>query len=143
MKSSLTSLTLLCATLLSGAALADNSSSMLGTWTGVSNVAVIGDAPKHHEPGDGSGVKFVKTDFTIVIEAQEGRNFSGHWKSDSHEENIAGALMNDMKSGVIVDSDGSATFKRINANVLDLCYVHLPSANNKSSVALCSEYRRQ
>ena len=52
-------------------------------------------------------------------------------------------LLNDMKSGVIVDSDGSATFKRINANVLDLCYVHLPSANNKSSVALCSEYRRQ
>lgn len=121
MKSSLTSLTLLCVTLLSGVALADNTSSMLGTWTGVSNVAVIGNAPKHHEPGDGSGVKFVKTDFTIVIEAQEGRNFSGHWKSDSNEENIAGALMNDMESGVIVDSDGSATFRHISANVLDLC----------------------
>lgn len=122
MKPSLISLTWLCATLLSGAALADNSSSMLGTWTGVSNVAVIGNAPKHHEPGDGSDVKFVKTDFTLVIEAEEGRNFSGHWKSDSHEETIAGALMTDMKSGVLVDSDGSATFKRISANVLDLCY---------------------
>lgn len=67
MKSSLTSLTLLCVTLLSGVELADNNSSMLGTWTGVSNVAVIGNAPKHHEPSNGSDVKFVKTDFNILM----------------------------------------------------------------------------
>lgn len=108
---------------------------MLGTWNGVSHVAVIGSVQKHHTPADSADVTFLKTNFTLVIEAEAGRNFAGHWKSKFHEEKIADALMSDMTNGVIVDSDGSATIKRIEKDCLALCYVHVPSPNKKSSVA--------
>uniref|UniRef100_UPI004055754C hypothetical protein n=2 Tax=Orrella sp. TaxID=1921583 RepID=UPI004055754C len=44
-------------------------------------------------------------------------------------------MMSDMTNGVIADSDGSVTIKRIEKDCLALCYVHVPSPNKKSSVA--------
>lgn len=67
---------------------------------------------KHHTAADSADVTFVKTDFTMVNETEAGHNLSGYWKSKSHQEKIAGALMSDMTNGVIVDSDGLVTIKR-------------------------------
>lgn len=142
MKSFLISTTLACAALLPGAALADNHKPLLGTWAGTSHTAVMGDA-KHHDEADGAGVKFVRTDLTMVIEAEEGRNFAGYLKSASDKEPIAGAFMADMVHGIYVDSDGSATIKRAGADRLEVCYVHVPSPGNQSSVAACIDFERQ
>ena len=67
---------------------------------------------KRHTAADSADVTFVKTDFTMVNETEAGHNPSGYWKSKSHQEKIAGALMSDMTNGVIVDSDGLVTIKR-------------------------------
>lgn len=45
-------------------ALADNHSTMLGTWTGKSNTAVFGQA-LHHGQSEGNDVRFVRTEFTL------------------------------------------------------------------------------
>lgn len=143
MKSSLIFATLVGATLLSGASLADNHKTLLGTWTGKSHTAVIGDSTKHHDTANGPDVKFVRTDFTMVIEAEEGRNFAGYLISKTHKELIAGAFMADMIHGVFTDSDGTATIKRVGVDRLEICYVHVPSPGNQSSVAACIDYERQ
>jgi len=142
MKTNLIATTLVCATFLSANALADNHSTMLGTWTGKSNTAVFGQA-LHHGQSEGKDVKFVSTEFTLVIEKEQGRNFAGYLMSKSDKEPIAGAFMADMVNGVYVDSDGSATFSRIGKDRLEVCYTHVPSPGNSSSVAACFSYVRQ
>ena len=112
MKKTLATLSFVGATLLSGTTFAENNQFMLDTQAGASNVAVIGSVQKHHTAADSADVTFVKTDFTMVNETEAGHNPSGYWKSKSHQEKIAGALMSDMTKGVIVDSDGLVTIKR-------------------------------
>lgn len=143
MKKMLIVFSLACTTLLSAASFADNHNSMLGTWKGMSNVAVIGNVEKHHNLADGKGVRFVKTELTLKIEVVEGRNFSGFKVSKSDTETIAGALMSDMVNGFIVDSDGFSSFKRVGNDLIEQCYAHVPNANSNSSVVACTEYKRQ
>jgi len=131
-----------CMTAFSGASLADRSSSLLGTWVGKSNTAVIGDA-KHHTKANGSEIRFVSTEFKLVIDKEQGRNFSGYLISNSDKEPIAGAFMSDMINGVFVDSDGSVIFKRTGQDRLEGCYVHTPSATTNSSLASCTDFQRQ
>jgi hypothetical protein len=143
MKKTLITLSLACTTLLPGASFADNLKSMLGTWTGIANVAVIGNAEKHHKPPEGKGVRFTKTELTLKIEVEEGRNFSGSKISKTHTETIAGSFMSDMVNGFIVDSDGIASFKRVGNDVIEHCYAHVPNAQSNSSVVGCTEFKRQ
>jgi hypothetical protein len=142
MKTTLIATTLVCATLLSANTLADNHSTLLGTWTGKSNTAVIGQA-LHFGQAEGRDVRFVSTEFTLVIEKEQGRNFAGYFMSKLDKEPIAGAFMADMMNGVFVDSDGSATFSRTGKDRLEVCYTHVPSPGNSSSVAACILYTRQ
>lgn len=116
---------------------------MLGTWTGKSNTAVFGQALNHGQ-SEGNDVRFVSTEFTLVIEKEQGRNFAGYVMSKLHKEPIAGAFMADMVNGVFVDdTEGSATFSRTEKDRLEVCYTHLPSPTNNSSVAACTSYIRQ
>lgn len=126
----------------SAASLANSSTSLLGTWVGKSNTAVMGDA-KHHVKPNGNDTRFVVTELKLVIEKEQGRNFSGYLISNSDKEQIAGAFMSDMINGVFVDSDGSVTFKRTGQDRLEACYVHNPSATTSSSLASCTDFQRQ
>lgn len=143
MKPSLISITILCATAFSSSALAHEQKSMLGTWTTRAQVAIIGNAALHHETGDEVGVRFIETDFILEIDKVKGRNFSGHLSSTDHREVVAGAFMPDSINGVMVDSDGSSVLKRVGDDLIEVCYVHLPTPNNESSVATCLELKRQ
>lgn len=146
LKTNLIATTLVCATFLSANVLADNHSTMLGTWTGKSNTAVFGEA-RHHGAHEGSDprndVRFVSVDFTLVIEKEQGRNFAGYVMSKADKVPVAGAFNADMVNGVYVSMDGSATFSRTEENRLESCYTHVPSGSHNSNVAACIEYVRQ
>jgi hypothetical protein len=143
MKKILTTLILASTTMLSGPSFADNNKSMLGTWVGIGNTAIIGDSIMHHNAPKGPGVRFTNTEFTYKIDVVNGRNFSGTKLSKTNTEILAGALSADGVNGMIVDTDGISTIKRVGNDIFQECYAHVPNAKSNSSVVGCTEFKRQ
>jgi hypothetical protein len=143
MKKTLITLTLACASLLSGPSFADNDKSMLGTWTGIGHTAVIGDSKVLQNEPKGSGLRFTNAEFTYKIDVVKGRNFAGTKTVTTHTDIIAGALSADGVNGMIVDSDGIATIKRVGNDIIEHCYARVPNATSKISVVGCAELKRQ
>ena len=129
-----------CLTAFSGTVLAGGQASLLGTWVGKSNAAVHG---QHQVETKEKSVRFSGTDLTIVIEREQGRNFSGYLMYKSTKEPISGAFMVDLINGVYVDSDGAGIFKRIGQNQLDMCYTQTPVKTTDFGIASCVTYDRK
>jgi len=130
--------------------LAQNAPNMIGTWKGVGNAAVAGPDVFHPTEGDKEkSVRFTKMDFILVIDREEGRNFTGsisvkNSKASANDDNkkmILGSYAKDMKSGVMVsEAGGSNTFKLAGPKNLEVCYTQvLP----KPMVADCLEMVKQ
>lgn len=133
----------LCTFFLSTQTHAADAINMTGTWVGVANVAVLGANP-HHNTKDAKETRFVKTEFTFIIDKQQGQNFSGYrFSKNGARDNFVGALRSDMKSGVMSDSDGTRAFQMVGKDLMDSCYTHTISSNGKSTVAECNELKRQ
>jgi hypothetical protein len=134
---------LLCTLLATSSAFAADKLNVIGTWVGVANVAVLGVNP-HHKTTDPQETRFVKTEFTFIIDKQQGQNFSGYrFSKNGAKDNFVGAFRSDMKSGVISDSDGARAFQMVSKDLMDSCYTHTVSSNGKSTVAECNELKRQ
>ncbi|WP_367978633.1 hypothetical protein [Spiribacter onubensis] len=115
---------------------------ILGTWKGASSATVIG-ANEHFDTERGSSARFLKTEFTLVIDRAEGRSFSGRVSSGGEEEPLVGAFRADLLSGVMADYDGTYSFELTAPDKLELCYHHAASATGRSLVAACNELDRQ
>ena len=116
---------------------------MIGTWVGVANVAVLGVNP-HHNTTNTQEIRFTRTEFTFIIDKQQGQNFSGYrFSKNGGHDNFVGAFRSDMKSGVMTDSDGHRSFQMVGDNLMDSCYTHTITSNGKSTVAECNELKRQ
>ena len=134
---------LLCIVSISMLTLTANATNVVGTWIGISNVAVIGANP-HHNTKNAHEVNFAKTTFTFVIEQQQGQNFSGYrFSMNGFKDQFVGAFRSDMKSGVISDSDGMRSFQMVGDDLMDSCYPHTLASNGTSTVAECNELKRQ
>jgi hypothetical protein len=114
---------------------------VLGNWVGLSNSAVIG-AGQHHPDGSDGEIRFRRVEFTLTIDRQEGRNFSGMFLTASHKEPVVGAFAGDFKTGVMADLDGQMSFRLVGKNRMDMCYTHT-GVNNTSRVAACNEFVRK
>ena len=107
---------------------------MLGTWTGSFNATVMGSAAHHILPNKkDKEIYFNKVPFSLVIDRQDGVNFSGTISTKSHKEVILGAISPDLQTGVMVDDDGTHSFKIIDANTIQNCYVQV----SNPKVAAC------
>ena len=114
---------------------------MLGSWVGTSHSAVIG-AGQHHPEGREDDIRFRRVEFTLTVDRQEGRNFSGTISTANHKEPAVGAFAADLKSGVLADMDGQMSFRLVGKNRMDMCYTHTGVANT-SKVAACNELVRK
>ena len=114
---------------------------VLGSWTGLSNSAVIGTG-QHHPEGNENEIRFRRVEFTLTIDRQEGRIFSGMLITASHKEPVVGAFAADLKSGVLADMDGQMSFRMVGKNRMDMCYTHT-GVTNTSRVAACNELMRK
>ena len=120
-----------------------HASDMIGTWVGVASVGVIGPNP-HHETTEVDEVRFANTEFTFIVDKQQGRNFSGYrFSKNGFKDNFVGAFRPNMKSGVIADSDGTRTFDMVGDDLMESCYTHTVAASGRSTVAECNELKRQ
>ncbi len=113
---------------------------MIGTWTSMVSYTILGSG-SHHQPNNAKDneIYFDKKLVTMVIDRQEGINFAGTISSKDYKEVILGAISLDFQGGVLVDSDGTATFKIIDANTTQNCYVQMA----KPKVASCQEFKKQ
>ena len=114
---------------------------LLGSWVGASNSAVIGGGQHHPEGGDGE-IRFRRVEFTLTIDRQEGRNFSGTFASGSYREAVVGALAADLTTGVMADLDGQMSFRLVGKKRMEMCYTH-SGANYPTKVAACNELKRR
>jgi hypothetical protein len=139
-------LAMLC---VSFSAFAQSTPIMLGTWKGIGNSAVMGAGLFHPaEAGKEKSVRFRHVEHVLVIDKEEGRNFSGHNGATNskdptdvkHREVILGAFSRDMKSGVMVNETGNITFKLIDPKNLELCFTRV---STKPKVAACYEMVKQ
>jgi hypothetical protein len=122
---------------------------MLGTWTGVSNSAVSGSGLFHPaEAGKENAVRFRNVEYVLVVDKEDGRNFTGYIGATSgknssdvqHKEVVLGAYAKDMQNGVMVNESGSFTFKLADPKTLEVCYTQVSS---KPRVASCFEMVKQ
>lgn len=134
----------LCAVAMCTAAFAADSVNFIGTWKGLSNTTVMGFDRHHKQERTAQQIKFVKTEFTMVIDAQEGQNFSGQISSKHGQEIVLGAFSANMKGGVMVDNDGIMRFEMLGKDQFEHCYAHaLDSSSHHNAVAACVIFTRQ
>jgi hypothetical protein len=77
--------------------------------------------------------------FTLTIDKQDGRRFSGTFSSARSSETVIGVLS---RAGTIhvVDDDGHSSGTLLAPNRMELCYHHLSPA---SRIASCTELTKQ
>lgn len=124
----------------SAPALAQSAPNMLGKWAGTFNSTVLGTAAHHKHPNKKDNeIYFNNVPFTLVIDRQEGNNFSGSVSSKNHTEIVLGAISPDLQGGVMVDDDGTFSFKFIDPTTIQTCYVQI----SKPKVASCWIAKKQ
>jgi len=120
-------------------AAADNAPPDLrGTWKGESQSIVLGGTA-HHPGQQANQPRLASVAFTLVIDKQDGRRFSGTFSSARHSETVIAVIS---RSGAIymVDDDGYDVGTMLTPDRIEICYLHLSSA---SRIASCTELTRQ
>ena len=111
-----------------------------GTWTGESESIVLGGANPHHATGTPAPEpRFSGIAFTMTIDKQDGRRFSGKFTSARTSDTIIAVLS---RSGSIymVDDDGYTVGTMLAPNRMELCYMHLAPATR---VVSCTEMTKR
>ena len=109
-----------------------------GTWTGESESIVLGGTP-HHAKQQAGEPRLTSVAFTLVIDKQDGRRFSGTFSSARHSETVIAVVS---RSGTIfmVDDDGYDVATLLAPDRMEICYLHLSPV---SRIASCTELSRK
>jgi len=109
-----------------------------GTWKGESQSIVLG-GNTHHPSAQSAEPRLTSVPFTLVIDKQDGRRFSGTFSSARHSETVIAVIS---RSGTIymVDDDGYDVATLLTPDRMEICYLHLSSA---ARIASCTELTRQ
>jgi hypothetical protein len=110
-----------------------------GTWTGQSESIVLGRGNPHHRDQRAAEPRFSNVAFTMTIDKQEGRRFSGTFSSPKGNEKIIAVVS---RSGTIflVDDDGYTLGTMLAPNRMELCYMLQSPATRLAS---CTELTKQ
>jgi hypothetical protein len=109
-----------------------------GTWKGDSESIVLGGGG-HHPGTQRTEPRLSSVPFTLVIDKQDGRRFSGTFSSPRHSETVIAVIS---RSGTIfmADDDGYTAGTMLAPNRMELCYLHLSPA---ARMASCAELTKQ
>jgi hypothetical protein len=110
-----------------------------GTWTGDSEAIVAGTTNHYVEPSEPRKPALRSVPFTIVVDMQEGRRFSGTVTSEHSSERIVGVIS---QSGMVywVDEDGYNHAQLLDDDTLEVCYLQVDKV---VQVASCVDMKRQ
>ena len=111
-----------------------------GTWKGQSESVVRGSGTgTHHEASSAAEPRFTSVPFTLIIDKQNGRRFSGTFSSARSTEPVIAVLS---RTGTIymVDNDAHAWGTLLAPDRMELCYLHQTPATR---IASCTEFTKQ
>jgi hypothetical protein len=110
-----------------------------GTWKGESESLVLGGGNDHH-PGTLPGEPQLRSvPFTLTVDKQDGRRFSGTFSSPRSSEKIL-AVISRNGTILLVDSEGYTLGTMLAPNRLEICYMHVSVA---ARIASCTELTKQ
>ena len=112
---------------------------LLGTWKGSSETIILGAGNSHHDVAATDEPKLNSVAFTMTIDKQDGRRFSGTFSSARASEKVIAVVSH---SGTIymVDDDGHEIGTMLAPNRMELCYLKQSPA---SRVASCTDLTKQ
>jgi len=111
---------------------------MRGTWKGDSHSIVLGGGA--HHPAAASGEpRLTSVPFTLVIDKQDGRRFSGTFSSKEHSEAVV-AVLSRAGTFFMADDDGYNAGTMLAPDRMEICYLHSTVAKR---IASCTELTRQ
>jgi hypothetical protein len=110
-----------------------------GTWKGQSESIVQGHGNAHHDAPVTDKPRLSSIPFTMVIDMQDGRRFSGSFASAKANDPII-AVVSQTGTIHMVDDDGWTTGTMLAPNRMELCYVARSEANR---VASCTVMTKQ
>jgi hypothetical protein len=110
-----------------------------GTWTGQSESIIMGRGNPHHGTNNVAEPRMSSVPFTLTIDKQDGRRFSGIWSSPKSKENVI-AVISRNNTIYLLDTDGFTVGTILAPNKIELCYMQQGQAVH---VASCTEMTKQ
>jgi hypothetical protein len=110
-----------------------------GTWKGESESIILGTGNPHHAKTPSGPPRLNSVAFTLTVDRQDGRRFSGTFSSAAGNEAVIAVIS---RTGAIylVDDDGFTVGTMLAPNRMELCYMlQSPAAR----VASCLELTKQ
>jgi hypothetical protein len=110
-----------------------------GTWSGKSESIILGAGNSHHDTPTTTEPRLNSVAFTMIIDNQDGRRFSGTFSSARANEKVIAVVS---RSGAIymVDDDGHDIGTMLAPNRMELCYL---KQSLDSRIASCTELTKQ
>jgi hypothetical protein len=110
-----------------------------GTWKGESESIVQGVGNPHHAAAGVPAPRLNSIAFTLTVDKQDGRRFSGTFSSARGNDPVIAVIS---RNGTIhmVDDDGFTTGTMLAPNRMELCFVALTPT---SRIASCTEMTKQ
>jgi hypothetical protein len=110
-----------------------------GTWKGESETVVLGGGNPHHPAGQPNEPQLRSVPFTLTVDKQDGRRFSGTFASPRSSEKVI-AVISRTGAILLADDEGYTHGTMLAPNRMELCYLHVSQA---SRVASCTELTKQ
>ena len=110
-----------------------------GTWKGDSESIVYGGGNPHHPQAPAAEPQLRTVAFTLVVDKQDGRRFSGTFSSSRGSEKVVAVIS---RSGTIMmaDDDGYTLGTILAPNRIEFCYLRTSAA---ARIASCTEMTKQ
>ena len=110
-----------------------------GTWKGESETIILGAGNPHHAATPSAVPRFNSVAFTLTIDKQDGRRFSGTFSSARGSEAVI-AIMSRTGTIYMLDDDGYSVATMLAPSRMELCYLMQSPA---SRIASCTELTKQ
>jgi len=110
-----------------------------GTWKGNSESIILGAGNPHHAATPSDQPRLNSVAFTVTIDKQDGRRFSGTFSSPRANDKFV-AVISRNNTILLVDDDGYTLGTMLAPNRMEWCYMHLSQATR---VASCTELTKQ
>jgi len=110
-----------------------------GTWKGDSETIVLGGGNLHHTATQADEPELRSVSFTLKVDKQDGRRFSGTFSSARGDTKVIAVIS---RSGTIhmVDAEGFTNGTMLAPNQMEICYLKLsPTARVASCTALTKQ----
>src|SRR5262245_28531673 len=110
-----------------------------GTWKGDSETIILGAGNPHHATSPSDDPRLNSVAFTMTVDKQDGRRFSGTFSSVRGNDRFV-AVISRNSTIFLVDDDGYTVGTMLGPNRMELCYMHL---SQTTRLASCSEMIKQ